>query len=568
MQSINKLSFLLVILLVGTILLTSAPVNVGAQTQDFIISVSPSRVTIGTDGIARYSIRLTSINGFAGTIQLDVKGISTTSYFQASYSFDPSIVNLAADSDVYSVLTIMVASQSYYYNTYTYTQYPSYYSYNIYTMSLTIVATSGGITKNVPVIANVYYGNSLSQPDLTIDLQPGNILTSGDITRARNETLRLAVTATGYSSYYNYTYYQNQQYPSNFLFTVTPQFYDAPQGFYVSFSPTGQQVKVGQTVQFTATVLMTPEFLLKSGTYKFAVGINAILPSSYSYYSNLVVTKVAIATIVVPPYFSISANPSILNVYIGGNQDQKMQIVITPVSRGLNQPVRLTVQGIPSGLIATFQNDILVPQGTAPLTTNLVFSAPSTYESKIYPILIIAETSGISRTVNASIYLRPFGDYLLTLQQTTIVLNARGDSKSIMLTVTPQGGFRSTIYFSVSQLPAGITANFSNPTATIQTDQPITMVLTLTAQQNAAPGTYSVAIISGTGLSTKTVILTLLIRSGIYETWPIILIVIAIIAAVTIVVFVGFPKRGGRHVYVLKQDEKKLLPEDERKRLQ
>jgi uncharacterized membrane-anchored protein len=137
-----------------------------------------------------------------------------------------------------------------------------------------------------------------------------------------------------------------------------------------------------------------------------------------------------------------------------------------------------------------------------------------------------------------------------------------------MLTVTPQGGFRSTIYFSVSQLPAGITANFSNPTATIQTDQPTTMVLTLTAQQNAAPGTYSVAIISGTGLSTKTVILTLLIRSGIYETWPIILIVIAIIAAVTIVVFVGFPKRGGRRVYVLKQDEKKLLPEDERKRLQ
>jgi hypothetical protein len=72
------------------------------------------------------------------------------------------------------------------------------------------------------------------------------------------------------------------------------------------------------------------------------------------------------------------------------------------------------------------------------------------------------------------------------------------------------------------------------------------------------PGTYNIAILCSTGLSSKTVVVTLLIRSGIYEIWPIILIVVAIIAAVTIVVFIGIPRR--KPLYVLKEDERKHLP--------
>jgi hypothetical protein len=246
-----------------------------------------------------------------------------------------------------------------------------------------------------------------------------------------------------------------------------------------------------------------------------------------------------------------------LNVYIGG-EDQKMQVIVTPVTRGISQPILLHVEGVPQGLVATFEQDTLIPKGTAPAYTNLVFSAPSTYESKIYPIQIFAETTGITRIANASIYVQSLGDYQVTLQQTTIALNARGDSKSTTMIISPSGGFRSTIYYSVSQLPAGVTATFSSSSSTVQADQPITVVLTLTADRNAVPGSYNVAILCSTGLSSKTVIVTLLIRSGIYEIWPIILIVVAIIAAVTIVVFLGIPRR--KALYVLKEDEKRLLP--------
>jgi len=544
LQPLSRIMPLLLILVVGTSLVFCAPVNVEAQTGDFILTVSPSRVTIGADGIGRFSVRLTSINEFAGTVQLSVSGTSTTSYLQASYSFEPSVVSLAADSDAYSVLTVIVATQ---YGYYTYEPYTSEYGYyyNLYTMKLTVVATSGSVTKQASIIGDIYYGYSLTRPDLTINLQPGNIVTSGDISQAVNKTLTIEVTAT------------TAQGTGDFLFTVTPQFYDPPGGIYVSFNPISAQVNVGQTIQFSAGVLMTPEFLTKSGTYRLAVGINALLPRGVSYYRNVVITKVAIVTVVVPPSFSVTTNPAILNVYIGG-QDQKMQVIVTPISTGITQPISLRVEGVPQGVVATFETDTLAPKGREPVSTYLVFSGPSTYESKIYPIQIVAQTLGFVRTVNASIYLQPMGDYIVTAEQTTIALNARGDSKSATLTIAPQGGFRATIYFSVSQLPAGVTAAFSSSSATIQSDQPVTVVFTLTAAQNAAPGTYNVAIVCSTGLSTKTVIVTLLVRSGIYETWPIVLIVVAIIAAVTVVVFIGIPRK--KPVYVLKEGEKKLLP--------
>ena len=543
--STNRIVPLLLILLAGSSLLLGAVVKVGAQTGDFVVSVSPSRETIGADGIGRYSIRLTSVNGFTGVIQLQLSGIPTSSNFQTSYSFEPSIVELAADSEAYSVLTLAVSS-NYGYGNYPYTSdtnNPSSYNYNLYTMRLSVVATSSGTTKDAPVVADIFYAYSLNRPDLTIDLQPGNILLSGSLSKTVNQTLTIRVTAS------------SVQGGGTYLFTATPQFYDPPGGIYVSFSPTSAQVSTGETIQFLANILMTPEFLVKSGTYRLAIGISS--PSPYGSYRNVVLSKIAIITVVVPPSFSVTTNPAILNVYIGG-EDQKMQVIVTPVTRGISQPILLHVEGVPQGLVATFEQDTLIPKGTAPAYTNLVFSAPSTYESKIYPIQIFAETTGITRIANASIYVQSLGDYQVTLQQTTIALNARGDSKSTTMIISPSGGFRSTIYYSVSQLPAGVTATFSSSSSTVQADQPITVVLTLTADRNAVPGSYNVAILCSTGLSSKTVIVTLLIRSGIYEIWPIILIVVAIIAAVTIVVFLGIPRR--KALYVLKEDEKRLLP--------
>ena len=535
--------------MIGTTILIGLPIkNVNAQEGDFLLTVSPSRVTIGADGTARYSVRITSIGGFTGTVQLQVTNLPspTKTIFQSSYSFQPAILQVAADSDAYSILTLVVSAPTYTYTYYTY--YPStestyYYYQRVYDLKFNIVATSSGISKSVPLDADVLYGYTANvRRDLTVDLQPGSIVLSGGISQAQQQTLAITVSAV------------NVQGASNLVFIVTPTLYDPPNGLSASFSPVTGQVQADQPLSFTANLLMTPELLQHSGTYKLAIGITAVVPSTgtyYSYYRNILLTKVAILTVLVPPFFTISANPSILNVYIGG-QDQRMQIIISSVSRGFSQPITLTVQGVPPGVVATFETNILTPKGGGQLSTNLVLNAPSTFTSGIYPIQISATALGVTQVTNASIYLRPQGDYSLTLDQTTLALNARGESRTVTMNIVPQTGFRSTIVLSVAQLPTGVTATLSTANVTVQSDDPIPIVLTLTAQSNAAPGTYNVAVLSNTGFSQKTVTMTVLIRTGTIEMWPVVLVVVILIAVVSAIAFLAIPRR--KHVHVVSGD--------------
>jgi uncharacterized membrane protein len=198
---------------------------------------------------------------------------------------------------------------------------------------------------------------------------------------------------------------------------------------------------------------------------------------------------------------------------------------------------------VPAGIISNFEASTLVPKGTQSLSTNLVLNAPSTSTPGVFSIKISASTSGITRVAEASLNLRPSGDYSLKLDQTLVSLNARGESRSVTLTVTPEGDFKATIDFSVSNLPTGVTATLSTASATIQQSGPVTVVLTITAGQNAQSGTYDLTVIANTGFSTKTINITVIVRAGSVEIWPVILVVFVVIAIVSLLAFVGLPKQ-------------------------
>jgi len=541
-RSLIRIPALLLVVLFGLTLLAGFPIKSisGMQTGDFLISVSPSRLTIGRDGIGRYSVRATSVDGFAGTIQLRLTDLSpVSSDIKISFSFEPSVLQLAVDSDVYSVLTMTGVVPSY--------QYGYYYYANLYSVEFKITATGGGITKSTPAAADLLYGDPsyVAVAEVAINAQPNIILTSGDISQGRSQAVKITITS------------KSPQSPGQLLFTTTPQFYDPPNGLYVSFKPMSVDVRAGQSSELTADILMTPEFLEKSGTNRFAIGISGlvsgILFGGTYYYQDVFITKTAIVTIVVPPYFNVAAKPSILNVYIGG-EDQKLEIVVTPVSRGLNQPITLSVDGIPPGVVASFERDTLIPRGKEPLSTNLLLNAPSTTKPGVFPIRISATTLGTTRVTNASLYLRPSGDYSLRLDQAIVSLSARGESRSVTLTVIPQGDFRSTIEFSVTNVPRGVTATLSTVSATVQMETPVNIVLTLTASPDAQAGTYDLSIVANTGFSTKTISVTLLVRVGTVEIWPVVLIIVILIAVVTAIVFVGIPRgRRGRVVLEMRR---------------
>ncbi len=539
----KTLSLTLLVLLTSSLLAALPINNVASQQGDFLLTVSPSRVTVDQEGIARYSIRVTSINGYSGRISLDVSGLEET----ATYSFQPAIIDLAADAEAYSVLVVVASSQSYY-GTYPSTQYSYPYLSVAYTLEFSITATAPGVSKSTPARADILYGYRDTR--LRLNLQPATILLSGNISTAQVENLILDVTAQSIPVLTSPTV--TSFVPS---FDITPEILDPPGGVTISFNPITAQIESKETLTFNGTLLMTPEFLEKAGTYRLAIGVNALVRGStfgltYSgFYRDITITKIVIVTIVVPPFFTVSAQPSIIDVFAGG-QDQKMQITVSAVSRGLSQPITLTAEGIPQGVIANFESDTLIPVGRQPMTTNLVFNAPSTFISGVFPITIKATTLGVTKMANASIYLRPQGDYAIEVSQKTIALNTRGESRSVTLTITPLDGFRSRIDFSVTELPSGVRATISPSNVTIQSDAPVNVILTLISEQYADPGTYNVAVITSTGVATRTVNLNLLLRTGAAEIWPVVVLIGVVIGIASAIAFIAVPR--GKHTHLIR----------------
>lgn len=526
MKSISLLLLLLVIV-ASTSLIPTLRVN--AQTGDFQITADPSHVSIGTDGTAHFVVKITSVNGFSGPLQLAVTGIAQNIQSQYYATFQPSTLQLAPNAVVYSMLTLTISYQ-----------YVTLSANTIGTSNFAVTATANGIVHSAPLAVDIFYGSqsTVQLSDVSLSLAPNIIQTTASITQSQSATLQLSL-SSGATTMTGQT-----------LLAATLQAYDVPSGLMITFTPNTVNIVSGQTATVTLSVLMTPSFLQTGGTYIFAIGINALMQSpllsSYSSYQNYFISKVTTLTIIIPPAFNIEASPSIMDVLVGG-PSQQLGIVVTPITSGLTDPIVLSVQGLPAGILATFQTNPLTPNGLQPITTNLVVQAPPSTFPVTTTVTISATAAGITNTVTVIFTLLPTGDYSVQADQTLLSFTGSGQSKTVTLTITPQNGFRSNINLTALNLPVGFSATFSPQSLQIQQSGPITVTLTIVAGSNIQPGTYSVSIVSNTGVTaSKTTVLTVLVRAGVGQIWPIVLVVVVIIAVVSLIAFIGLPR--GREV--------------------
>jgi len=526
MKSISLLLLLLVII-ASTSLIPTLRVN--AQTGDFQITADPSHVSIGTDGTAHFVVKITSVNGFSGPLQLAVTGIAQNIQSQYYATFQPSTLQLAPNAVVYSMLTLTISYQ-----------YVTLSANTIGTSNFAVTATANGIVHSAPLAVDIFYGSqsTVQLSDVSLSLAPNIIQTTASITQSQSATLQLSL-SSGATTMTGQT-----------LLAATLQAYDVPSGLMITFTPNTVNIVSGQTATVTLSVLMTPSFLQTGGTYIFAIGINALMQSpllsSYSSYQNYFISKVTTLTIIIPPAFNIEASPSIMDVLVGG-PSQQLGIVVTPITSGLTDPIVLSVQGLPAGILATFQTNPLTPNGLQPITTNLVVQAPPSTFPVTTTVTISATAAGITNTVTVIFTLLPTGDYSVQADQTLLSFTGSGQSKTVTLTITPQNGFRSNINLTALNLPVGFSATFSPQSLQIQQSGPITVTLTIVAGSNIQPGTYSVSIVSNTGVTaSKTTVLTVLVRAGVGQIWPIVLVVVVIIAVVSLIAFIGLPR--GREV--------------------
>jgi len=535
-----QFAILLLVVMIASIIIPVKLAN--AQTADFQVSASPPRVSVGSDGTAHYVVTVVSINGFTGTVQLTATGVSNVGLQAAYFAFSPSLINVAANGQAFSELTLTTNYQ------YTST------GLGITTINFQVTASANGITHTAPLAADLFYGDSptVQLTSVSVNLQPNTLLVSGDITKSQNQTLQLTLTSQATTQL------------GQLLFTGALQAYDIPSGFYISFNPSTVNILGGQSAQVTVSILMTPQFLQNGGTYKFAIGINALMQgsllNSYNTYGNYFLSKIGVLTIIIPPSFNIAINPSVLNVPIGGG-DQQFAIVVTPLTKGLTEPIVLSAQGVPAGIIMNFQASTLIANGIQPLSTNLVLNAPTGTWPTTTTIRITAQAAGASSYADVSLNVEPQGDYSVQADQTTLQFSGPGQSRSVTLTITPESGFKSAISFSVTNLPAGMTATFSTANVTVQQTSAMNVILTLTAGSNVQAGTYDVSIMSNTGFSQKNLVLTVLVRSGGSEIWPVVLVMVVVLSVVSLIVFVGMPKgRELRRIPERDRDRQQRLP--------
>jgi uncharacterized membrane protein len=230
------------------------------------------------------------------------------------------------------------------------------------------------------------------------------------------------------------------------------------------------------------------------------------------------------------------------------------------LTKGLTEPIVLSAQGVPAGIVTNFQSNTLIPNGIQPLTTTLTLDAPSGTWPTTATIQITAQAAGASSQAVASLNVEPQGDYSMQADQTTLEFSGTGQTRSVTLTIAPQGGFKSTISFLATNLPAGMTATFSTENLTVQQTTPVNVVLSLTAGPNVQPGTYQVSITTNTGFSSysKSMVLTVLVRAGASAIWPVVIVMVVVIGVVSLIMFVGMPR--GKEVRQISEKDRDRLP--------
>jgi hypothetical protein len=306
--------------------------------------------------------------------------------------------------------------------------------------------------------------------------------TSGDV--IVTTTVSLGVNAPGFtlSGSGNLTIGQGTS-GTSYIF-VNPQF-----GFTGKVNLSVSGLPSGVTASFAPNPATGFSIMTLAASGSATLGTSALTITGTS--GNLtVITKMILA--VDTPTFTVSSYG--LNVCQGTSGTT--YVYVNP-QYGFASQVNLAVSGLPSGVTASFSANPVT--GSSTLTVTASGTAPVGQYT-----LTITGTSGTqtsTTTITLGIYVPSF-----TLSSPGSVGLGQGSLTTAYIYANPQYGFAGQVNLSLTGLPSGVTASWSqNPTAS-------NSVLTLTASSTAAPGQYALTITGVSGTQTVTAPLAL----GIY----------------------------------------------------
>jgi uncharacterized membrane protein len=300
------------------------------------------------------------------------------------------------------------------------------------TAAVTITGTSGSLTESTTI-------------QLTVNPTPGYTLSSspGVLSVAQGNSGTTVVTIT----------------PSNnFSRSVTLSASSLPSGVTAVFSP--------NPATATSTLTLTASATASTGTTTVAItGASGSVTQSTTI--SLTITGTA------APSFTLSDSPASLTIAQLSQGTSK--ITITPSSE-FNSDVTLTASGLPNGVTASFS------PSPATLSSTMTLAASATAPTGTTTVTITG-TSGVLTTITTLKLTLNYGLTLLASPNSVSV--AQGNTGATAVIITPQN---RPVNFSVSGLPIGVTASFSQNPAVDNT------VLTFTVGAAAAVGTSTITV--------------------------------------------------------------------------
>jgi uncharacterized membrane protein len=187
--------------------------------------------------------------------------------------------------------------------------------------------------------------------------------------------------------------------------------------------------------------------------------------------------------------FTLSAAPNAITIANGGVSGEST-VSITPVN-GFSGDVTFSASGLPAGVTASFSPN----PGTS--TSTLSLSASKTATTGTFTVTITGVSGTLTETTTIQLTVTLAPAFTISANPASLTLT-QGSEGTSTITINPLNGFNSTVTFTASGLPTGVTATFApNPSSG-------TTALTFTASATAATGTSTVTVTGTSGSLTET----------------------------------------------------------------
>lgn len=504
--------------------------------QDFTISASPPSGTISQGQSIDYTVDLTSLNGYSGTVTLSCSGFPSG----ATYSFVPAQVSPTGQS------TLTVDTQT--------TTAPGDYT-------LTITGTDGTLTHTTTVLLKIQgFSISATPPsqtviqgqsaDYTITLTSLNGYTNpvtltctglpigasagfnpNPVTPTGTSTMTVTTSATTPTGSFTLTVTGSDgslSHSATVGLTVDP----LPPDFTISASPPTRTIFQGQSTTYTvnlgslngysqsvglsctgqpsgATPTFNPSSVTPPGTSTLTI---ATAPTVNTGTFTLTITgtdgtltHTATVSLTINPLpdFNISASPKTQTIVQGQSATYAVSL---DSFNGYSQSVSLCCKGLPSGATPSFTPPSVTPPGTSTLT----ISTTSSVGTGTYQLTLEGNDSVIVHQVTVTLIVQqaPVLDFSISASPQARTIN-QSESAAFKVDLTSINGYSKSVSLSCTGLPSGATPSF-NPSSVIPTGS---STLTITTTPTVTTGSFSLTIKGTEGSLTHSTGVTLNINA-------------------------------------------------------